>query len=115
MFMFPNHKDNYECLLGKDGTHPNDIERKSLFYIFAGNEEIMKQVNLFYDFQERMIKIDNDRASISSGARALVLLGYNLYNNYPSWTISELFRNLDRQNSRLAFQAIKIRFRITEQ
>lgn len=109
MFMFPNHKDNFELLLKRDGTHLNDFERKALFYIFAGNEEIMNQVDFLYDFQERMIRLDNgEKAPICSSGKSLVLLAYNLYNNYPCGTVLELFRNLDRQNGELALNAIKI-------
>ncbi|MEK4654401.1 DUF6075 family protein [Niallia sp. FSL W8-0954] len=115
MYLFPNHQENFKFLLQKDGTHPNDIERKALFYILAGYEEITNQVDLFYDFQDRMIRIEDDEiATLSSSGKALVQLGYNLYNNYPCGTVLELFRNLDMLNVELAINAINIRFRKTE-
>ncbi len=112
MFMFPKHQENFEYLLRYDGTHPRDIERRAMFYIFSGNEEIMGRIDDFYDFEESMIHLDADNqiALVSSGTRALILLGYNLYNGYPCGSVMDIFRNLDERNCELALNGIRIRF-----
>jgi len=111
MFLFPNHQRNFENLLERDRTHPSDIERRAMFYIFAGNDEIMGRIDDVYEFGEGMIHLDTDNwiALVSSGARALILLGYNLYNGYPCGTIMDVFRNLDELNCELAINGIRIR------
>lgn len=111
MFIFPSHKDNFEKLLQRDGTDLRDVERKAMFYIFAGCEEINDRIEDFYNFDDRMICNDDDevKAILSSSSVALVMLGYNLYNNYPSGTIMDIFRNFDKVNCELALQGIRIR------
>lgn len=76
MFIGKEHKGRYDYLLKQDGTHYMDVERKAMFYIFAGNDELMDKLYFFYDFSERMIRIEGfDEASLSSSAKSLVKLG----------------------------------------
>ncbi|WP_251553970.1 DUF6075 family protein [Neobacillus muris] len=111
MFLSPNHEGNFRKLLQWDGTNVSDLERKAMFFIFAGNEEILKRIEMFYDFEERVIQteITDNIAYLSSGARSLVLLGFNLFNNFPCGTVMDLFRSLDEQNCELALNGIRIR------
>src|SRR5690625_2953473 len=107
MFLFPSHQEGFEYFLKKDRTHSQDVERVSMFYIFAGNHELMDKVEVFYDFDNQMIRTDSlEDAKISSSGIDLVKLAFNLYNNFPSGTIVDVFANLDEQNRRLALKAI---------
>ncbi|MCM3361244.1 DUF6075 family protein [Niallia sp. MER TA 168] len=111
MFLFQIHQENFESLLKRDGTHQNDVERKAMFYLFASNSEIMARIEGLYDFRERVICVEeNSKGTLSSGTRALVNLGYNLYNNYSSPSVLDIFRNLDDKNFELAMRGIQIRF-----
>ncbi|MCH1627239.1 DUF6075 family protein [Ferdinandcohnia quinoae] len=111
MFIGQEHKNKLDLFLHQDGTYEKDIERKALFYIFAGNNELADKIHHFYDFEERMIRIEGfNETSLSSSSKSLVKLGFNLYNNYPCGTVVELLGNLDEQNQILALSAIKLRF-----
>lgn len=115
MFIGQEHKDKFDYFLQQDGTYQKDVERKALFYIFAGNNELADKIHHFYDFGERMIRIEGFNETIlSCSSKSLVKLGFNLYNNYPCGTVVELFGNLDEQNQMLALSAIKLRFIMEE-
>jgi hypothetical protein len=111
MFLFPDHEGYFRTLLQWDGTNESDLERKAMFYIFSGNEEIMKCIELFYDFEERVMKteITDNIGYLLSGERSLVLLGFNLFNNFPCGTVMDLFRSFDERNCELALNGIRIR------
>ncbi|WP_071396626.1 DUF6075 family protein [Bacillus tuaregi] len=115
MFLGQEHKVRFDYFFKRDGTHQMDVERQAMFYIFAGNGELMDKLDFFYDFSERMIRIEGfDEVCLSSSAKSLVELGFNLYNNYPCGTVVDLFGNLDEKNRRLALNAIKLRFKMEE-
>lgn len=50
MFLFPCHQWNFEELINRDKTHPKDMERNAMFYIFSGNSELLEKLIVFYDF-----------------------------------------------------------------
>lgn len=111
MFLFPEHQERYEQFMRRDGTHPKDIERRALFYVLAGCQELGERANLFYDFNDRLIRPENFcEVDLTRGTRSLLELAYNLYNNYPCGTVVDLFAGLDERNKHLAVEAIKIRF-----
>ncbi|MFE8698253.1 DUF6075 family protein [Cytobacillus sp. FJAT-53684] len=113
MFIGQEHKGRFDCLLKQDGTYHMDVERKAMFHIFAGISELMDKLDFFYDFSDRMIRIEGfDEVSLSSSAKSLVKLGFNLYNNYPCGTVVDLFGNLDEKNRKLALNAIQLRFKM---
>ena len=111
--------------MGKAQVHPEDRERKSLFYVLSGNQDLRtKDIKKIYDFKEGRLKIrpgEEERElpklpeglNLASSSRALLLLAVNLYNSsYESLSVSDTFRNLDRKNYLLALEAIKIRFEV---
>lgn len=113
MFLFPNHQEKFQEFLQRDRTHSQDVERNAMFYIFAGNDKLADKMDVFYDFEHRMIRIGGfEEVGLSSGVTALIRLAFNLYNNYPCGTVVELFSNLDERNLQLAFQAIQLRFNV---
>ena len=111
MFLFPEHQERYEQFIKQDKTHPKDRERQALLYVLAGCKDLGERADLFYDFNDRLIRPENfNQVDLTSGTRSLLELAYNLYNNYPCRTVVDLFASLDELNKQLAVEAIKIRF-----
>ena len=107
------HEQRLQELLAKDKTHPKDMERKAMFYILSGNDDLYSKVHHIYDFQENSIKsecLESDNVDLSSSARRLINLAFNLYNGLPA-DVSDTFYLLDEDNSQLAIEAIKLRFK----
>ena len=103
----------YQQLIERSGATPGDLERRALFHIIAGNEDLYSKVESVYDFEGNYIKdecLDGD-VYLSSSSRKLLKLGYNLYNGYAA-SVVDVFSGLDGNNARLAIEAIMIRFEI---
>lgn len=111
-FLNEKHKRNFDTLCIMDSTYASDYERKALFYIIAGNDELYNIAEKLYDIESHSIRIRNiNKAILSSSAKKLLLIGLNLYNNYKnSNSILDTFACQDENNFFLALQAIKIRF-----
>jgi len=103
--------EKYNELITRDRMHESDIERKALFYILAMNQSLYDMVDEIYDFKEHAIKPSClKKAKLTSGTRALIKLGFNLYNNRCKTTVYDSFVYLDQRNTKLALEAIRIRF-----
>ena len=109
----------FEELMSKDNTRKDDNERKALFYIIAGNEELYSKVEHIYDFDTRMIKhdlldVNEDSPAYltepSSTARKLLELAFNLYNPHNKVDVHDVFSRLGKENFKLAMEAIRVRF-----
>lgn len=113
-FMNQRHEERLFELIASDQTQEWDTERISLFYIIAGNDDLYSKRNAIYHFKEHRIKrcLEEAEVDFSSGMRALIRLGYNLYNGYrdSQTTPLDLFWNLDEANRRIAENAIRLRF-----
>lgn len=113
MFLSLEHEKRYKDLIQRDNTNSNDIERQAMFFILSGNEELYRKVDYLYDFRENCITPEGmEEVDLTSSTKGLVELAFNLYNSYPMRSITELFSLLDDQNKQLAFQAIKMRFKM---
>lgn len=116
MFLNDDQEKNFNELISQDKTNEKDVERKALFYIFAGNEDLYNKVNNFYDFEENSIRLEGfEEVDLTSSSRSLVELAFNLYNNYSHLdkemkSVLDLFGDLDIENFELALQAIRVRF-----
>lgn len=103
----------YQQLLERSDATQGDLERKALFHIIAGNNELYLNVDSLYDFKENVIRtecLDGDSdVYISSSSRKLVKLGYHLYNGYEA-SVLEVFSGLTDDDAKLGIEAIKIRF-----
>lgn len=107
-----SHEEKYQFLLEKDGTHPQDLERKALFYILAGNYDLFEKKHFIYDFEEHSIIPECLESSyFSTSAKKLIELGFNHFNGYPA-DVNEVLRVQDNDNSILAIQSMEIRFGI---
>ena len=111
--MNQEHKERFARLLQRDHTNLADKERRALFFIISGNEDLFSKVNHLYDFEEHVIKpetLEESRVDFSSGTRRLVMLGFNLFNSSNPADVSNCLSVLDEDNIKLAIEAIRIRF-----
>lgn len=122
--MFANdvHKERFNQLVQKAKINQGDVERKALFFILSGNNDLFSQVNKIYDFEENWIyeteeNEDGDRyipgVLTSSGTKKLLNLGLQLYNSgLNKQSVMDTFSGLDSNNFKLAINAIQIRFNL---
>jgi len=120
MFLNEVHKERFNQLVQKAKINQGDSERKALFYILSGNDDLFLQVNKIYNFKENWIceteeTEDGDRCIpgvlTSSGTKKLLNLGLQLYNSgLNKQSVMDTFSGLDSNNFKLAINAIQIRF-----
>lgn len=106
-------------LLKRARANNEDKERKAFFYVIAGNNDLYKQVNKIYDFEQQQLRcidfngeITLEGLFLSSSSKALLNLALELYNQSTHISVDDVFKSLDSNNSKLAINAIKIRFSI---
>jgi len=114
-FLNTEHENKLMELIQRDGTHPTDKERISLFYILSGNDDLYAKSRSIYDFNQHQIIPDclNGRSvDLCSSSRALIRLGYNLYNSYQDsdTTPISILSDLDEDNYFLATESLGVRF-----
>jgi len=103
--------DRLNYLLERAGVDPSDLERKALFFIIAGNDDLYSKVDFIYDFEDNSINpdcLESEEIDFCSSSRKLIKLAFNLYNSYPADVI-DTFYLLDKNNFNLALNAIKLR------
>lgn len=110
---FTGITERIDQLMAKDGTHPKDVERESLFFLMAGNEELWKLQDRIYDFKEHCIEPDILESGICTSSKTLIRVGFNLFNSYPTDSLINCFCSLDDHNFELVMQAIRIRLNKT--
>ena len=114
IFLNSKHMENYLDLVMEDQMCTGDVERASLFYIISGNDDLYRKQRFIYDTKNHSIKrcLDNTDVDFSSSIKALVRLGFNLYNGWSDeyTTPVDLLGCLDDNNRKLARNAIQIRF-----
>lgn len=102
--------DRINQLMALDKTSQSDIERKSLFFLIARNDELWTLQDQIYDFKEHQIKPEILDSGICTSSKSLIQAGFSLYNGYPTKSLLDCFSGLDRENFELLIQAIRIRF-----
>lgn len=113
MFLNELHQQRFNQLIRRDQTYTGDTERKALFFIIAGNDDLFVKSYFIYDFEERVIlpeNLTNGKVDFCSSSETLILLGFNLYNSHEGLSVIDTFSGLDETNFRLAINAIKTRF-----
>lgn len=115
-FLNDKHKDIYLELIENSNVNPNDVERKVLFYIISGNDDLFKKKSSVYDFDEGFINfdcLDSSTVDFCSSSKALIRLGFNLYNGYTDNYTNplDILGKLDFNNYLIANRAINIRFK----
>ncbi len=118
LFKNDEHQQRFMHLVAEDGMYPKDVERQVLFYILSGNHVLYQKRHHIYDFSEHMISPECLIASeveFSTSSKALIRLGFNLYNGYTDTGISplDIYYSLDEANYILAQESINIRFGMT--
>lgn len=108
------HTARFEELVIMDGTAVWDTERRALFFVLAGNDELYTAADKIYDFRRHMLKgaAFHGRDYLSSGTEKLLKIGINLYNGH-SFRYMDPFSvmvSLDSRNRRLAMEAVRLRF-----
>ncbi len=114
VFLSSKHMENYLDLVMEDQMCTGDVERASLFYIISGNDDLYRKQRFIYDTKDHSIKrcLDNTDVDFSSSIKALIRLGFNLYNGWSDeyTTPVDLLGCLDDNSRKLAKNAIQIRF-----
>jgi len=93
-FLNTEHENKLIELIQRDGIHPKDKERISLFYILSGNADLFVKSGFIYDFKNHQIEPEclvNGGVDFCSSSRALIRLGYNLYNGYQDDMTTPLY------------------------
>ena len=112
----PNHHLRFSILVDRDRTKENDIERRVMFFLFAGYSELYEKVNHLYDFDRQLILPevleDESTVDLTSSMRTIVKLAYNLYNGFSSESFLDTFTVLDGEKRFLVMSAIKYRFHL---
>jgi hypothetical protein len=98
-----------------DRTHPQDKERQALFCIIESNNYLYNKRNHIYDFKENWINtecLNNKNIDFCTSSKALIRLGFNLYNGYKDEYIlpRDILYCLDEDNYNLAIFGADIRF-----
>ena len=77
-FLSNKHKNRFIELLTDDGTHNKDVERRSLFYIISGSNDLYDKRKHIYDFNNNWINsecLDSENVDFSTSSKALIRLG----------------------------------------
>lgn len=114
-FLNREHENKLMELIQRDGTHSKDKEMISLFYILSGNDDLYAKSRSIYDFGLHQIIPEclyGDSVDFCSSSRALIRLGYNLYNSYQDSETSpiHILSGLDEDNYFLAIESLGVRF-----
>jgi hypothetical protein len=114
-FLSTEHEIKLMELIQRDGTHPRDKERISLFYILSGNNDLYAKSRSVYDFSQQQIIpdcLDVGSVDFCSSSRALIRLGYNWYNSYQDSDTSpiSILSGLDEDNYFRATESLGVRF-----
>jgi hypothetical protein len=123
-FLNSDHEQRFTDYCNRAKIHKGDQERKAMFYILAGcNDLVSKGINRIYNFQENIVKFspvpeqmekDFQQFNFCSSSYALIRLALNLYNSsYESLSVADTFYNLDNNHRILAINAMLIRFNIS--
>lgn len=81
--------------------------------MLAGGHLLYQNIELLYDFDEHVIKIEvYDQPFLTGSTRNLIDLAFHLYGSDAVCEIRFLFNSLDYHNSILALNAINYRFQI---
>lgn len=121
MFRNDAHAQGFTQLLARDKTHPDDNERRALFYCLSAMDGTLRSAGTLYDFKNRVFnctllgKLPHSRAEL-----ALIHLGYNLFSGraeYPrgrgfarlDCDVMTLIESMDKELVNVVINAVRIR------
>jgi len=120
-FLNKEHEERFNELMKKGRISPVDLERKIAMYILSGNDNLYSKSSKLYDFKENQFDFDLEenedgereiiwKVGMSSSEERLCLLAFSLYAGSNKVGVVELFRVLDKNNARLALNALEIAY-----
>lgn len=118
-FINNKHEKRFEKLIERANIGSSDIERYSLFYLIAGNEDLYNQVDKIYNFNKRQLQDRNEDEEgnlyfpclmLCSSSKRILNLAIQLYNDTNNQKVSDTFSGLDMNNFLLCINAITYRF-----
>lgn len=120
-FKDESHQKSYLEFIQKANMHPDDVERKSLFYLLAMFDETRNHISNLYDFKKNQIVLEGlNEAWQTSGTRACTKLAFNLYNSFTGfedeetnrYSVIDIFACGSNQIKEIFLEAIKVRFEL---
>lgn len=118
-FLSKEHEQRFKELMARAGVGESDIERHTLFYLIAGNEDLYNQVDKIYNFNKRQLQDRNEDEEgnlyfpclmLCSSSKKILNLAIQLYNDTNNQKVSDTFSGLDMNNFLLCINAITYRF-----
>ncbi|WP_415465241.1 DUF6075 family protein [Clostridium saccharoperbutylacetonicum] len=123
-FIDEDHKEKFNELMKNDNARDTDVERKALFYIVSGNEELYFQRDKIYNFKSHQIELGNyieGKIMLSGGTNRMLYLAYHLYNGFNferidenkkdyELSINDIFSGIDIKGYKVCINALNIRF-----
>jgi len=80
IFIDDEHRKIFHFFIKKDNLNLEDRERVSLFYILSFYDKFRKNINQFYDFENRGINSNVfDDMIFSDAERAIIRLAFHLF------------------------------------
>ncbi|WP_195245632.1 DUF6075 family protein [Clostridium celatum] len=121
-FMSQEHEQRYEELMKRGrGVRPEDCERIPVMYILSGNKDLYYKADDLYDFKKgyfKLNRVEDERGNtrvkwlvpLSSSERVMTTLAFDIFSGEDNVGVHELFRVLDRYNTRLALRTIELAY-----
>lgn len=112
------HEKRYDEFITKDETEVSDLERKALFYILSGVDQLYDLADQIYEFPMHLINTKgleivekNEDLELTTETKCLLSLAKDLYTAIREKGVTEVFSAIDDvEKFQLALNAIKLRF-----
>lgn len=116
-FLSERHQERFNELMKRGNISERDTERAIAMFVISGNDSLYSKSSMIYDFKENGFDFDLEdnengereivwKVGMSSSEERLALLAFSLYSGRDKVGVVELFRVLDRDNTRLALNAL---------
>lgn len=108
-FKDDQHRARFQAMWRKAARPPEDLEWRSALYVLASLEKegLLDCIHDGYIDFEVLYQLSDDW---STSEKALCRLAHELYNSRGNITISQLFQDLDTDNTQVALEALRLRY-----
>lgn len=108
-FKDDQHRARFQAMWRKAARPEEDLEWKSALFVLSslekeGLDDCIRDGSIDFDV---LYQLANDW---STSEKALCRLAHELYNSRGNITISQLFRDLDTDNTQVALEALRLRY-----
>ena len=110
-FISNEHQKRFEELIEKDRTSIGNNERRQLFYVIAGCDDLWKVKDKIYDFTNHELGMYDPR-HLSSSLLNIYRRSLHLYNFHRKDIPTADLSGLDREHKKIAVNAMCIYFGI---